>query len=161
MIEVVDATEAHGAYIADRLRKVDREELALFTGKTPQEEVSETLIMSTFKWAVLVDGIPVILMGAAPTWANDADRSRALAVWLFGTEEFKKARPFLLRGVRDYIDKLFSQADVLFNWISSENCDIIKWLEWLGFTVYDADPNDHFAGRARFFQMWGPKNVLC
>lgn len=156
MIEIVDATEAHGEFIAENMRELDRQEAARTSTEPLDVIVREAMGLSTCKWTILVDAVPVLMMGAAPTWVNRENdaKSRAYAVWIFGTEDWPLARRALIRDVPGYIAKLFLDAEVLFGWISSESHDTIRWLSWLGFTVYPPDPKGPRGEETRQFMMW-------
>lgn len=129
MIEIVPATEAHVAPIADAMRVVDKQEAAAF-GHSP--EAALILGMKAGEaWTVLVDGTPHAMFGMVVTSALDGQGQP----WMLGTDEvYRHGRDMLTLG-KHRLDRLFDSIKFASNLVSAANTRAIRLLERWGFVV--------------------------
>ena len=142
MYEVRPATRQDIRYVAERLRKADRLELAAATGLTPLALPFILPLGSTLAW--LVDGRPVCLFGCDPL-----STSMQYAPWMLGTDVIKKHPiAFLRQSLR--ILKGWKDRPMT-NVVDGRNKLHVRWLVWLGFTFHELIP-EYGAQRLPFWR---------
>lgn len=141
-MEVVSLSEVTNAQaaewlvdLAEDLRQSDLDELAATTGEDPAVVLVASVMESSHAWMVIVDDEPICVFGAAP--AEDEG-----IVWMMGSPkmDLPRNRTAILRRSKTYLDILLGVYPRLFNHIDARNLRSMKWLQWLGFNVVDADP---------------------
>jgi hypothetical protein len=141
-ILVRDAIQSDVDHVADHLREADMIELRAAGFTDPAGEVRRGWTGSDWTRSVLVDGVPSILYGVAPTGLRGCG-----SPWMLATDGIRAiTRPFLL-GSRGEVERMRAAYGFLVNQVHQENALSIRWLKWLGFTI-DLEP----AGRdGQFF----------
>ncbi len=124
------------ADLAPRLRQADRDEVWASHRNSPADALSRSLGMSTHAWAGLADGRLVCLWGVCPISLI----SRTGAPWLLGSDDIETYQMAFLRRSRPFVDEMLGVYTVLTNWVDDRNRVSMRWLRWLGFNLFPAQP---------------------
>lgn len=131
MPQVIQATEAHCAELAPKLREVDVREIAATNPTlTPLEvlrksvEVSEAFAVVDSEGCLAVFGLRNLGNRVGVPWMLCSDRF------------FEKHSRKFIKQCKYYVNYMASGYRYLFNQISVENLVCQRWLTWLGFTIH-------------------------
>ena len=132
----------HDCYvIAENMRKEDRQEVLAYGGGEPLEAMVSGFIHSDDPRTVLVGDEPVAMFGSGIVEEGVG------AVWLLGTDGIKDIKVQFLRESKYWLNQLYEDYDLLFNFVDERNEVHIKWLKWLGFTFLKRHENFGFENR--------------
>lgn len=149
LIAIIPADISHAATIAERMRDEDVAEVWASSRSTPLDAITHSLSQSVEAWTATVDGRPEVIFGVA-----DVNILTAMgAPWLLGTDAVvKHNRQFLRRSIW-WREKLFSNYETLRNFVHEDNVVSKRWLEWLGFTLFDPMPIGSSGEKFRLFEL--------
>jgi hypothetical protein len=134
--QIDPATSETLAYIAEHMSKADREEVWAASHSTPLEALQKSMDGSSKAWVGLADGVPFCAFGvASSTLLSDVG-----VPWLLGTEDVPKHARVFLRVSKSYIHEQARWHKLLVNYVDARHARAVKWLRWLGFTMYPAEP---------------------
>jgi len=124
-------------FIAQGLRPADRAEVQATIGsEDPFWALFESWEGSTASWLILDDtGLPIGIFGVAPHVVPGLG-----IAWLLGTEGMEREAVSVARQTRGYVAELHRYFPVLWANVDARNELSMRWLEWAGFTITDADP---------------------
>lgn len=115
------------------MRQADREEVLAASGRSPAQALAYSLRKSSVAWTALVNGRPEVMWGV-----GDINVLAGIgAPWLLGTDEVPRYFIHFLRASVGFRDQLLSRYQTLRNFVDDRNAVSIRWLRWLGFTLYD------------------------
>lgn len=119
--------------VARRMRRADREEVWKASGMTPAEALIFSLRKSSAAWTVLIDGRAEAIfgVGAINILAGVG------APWLLGTDAIERNAAGFLRGSVEWRDQLLRHYPILRNLVDVDNSVSLRWLRWLGFSIFD------------------------
>lgn len=123
--EVRTATKQDITFIAERLRKADRQEFTATTGLKPLALPFMLTPHNVKVWTV--DGRPVCMFGID----RISSLQRIYAPWLMGTKDIEKHPIAFLRSAQALVS---NQVGRLMNVVDARNTLHIKWLKWMGFS---------------------------
>jgi len=126
--------------LALRMRGIDKLETRLTNGWSPADAIRNSIQLSTKWWIGTIDGVEEMAVGVAAMpgvsgWG---------APWLLSTDKFMHgatSRDFLRRS-RMFVDECADGYDMLFNIISANNHDSIRWLRFAGFEINKDVPHN-------------------
>ncbi len=96
---------------------------------TPYRALFHSLNNSDKAWTVLIDNVPVGMMGVSkPTLLSTTG-----IPWLLGTEEIVRSPRLFLIHSRNILNQMKKGYKKLQNYISVENTESLTWLKHLGF----------------------------
>lgn len=122
--------------LAANLRESDLREIAATSGARPVEAIERCIARSEHSWTGELDGEPMFIGGITPANFMSARRSP----WLLGTPVLdQNPRPFL-RYCREKMPEIRQFYPHLENFIDARSKRTIDWLQWLGFTIHEAEP---------------------
>lgn len=126
------------AYIAENLRKADRQEVIAATGATSMKEaIAEAVLRSSHCWTgALPDGEPVTIFGVAPV----ALLGSVGSPWMLGTERMFDFPRVLMGEGRRYLTRMLRLYPHLVNYVDARNARSVRWLARVGFTVHEPQP---------------------
>ena len=137
MIWLTLANEGHIEQMLGRVRQADIDEFAAGYSRTPEAAMRTGLKVSSHCWAGIWEGKVVAIAGLRPTsflgdYANP---------WMVGTRDLERPevrRQFLelSKSVLSYMLSLYPHLE---NWVDCRNRMAVRWLKWLGFTIYPAE----------------------
>jgi len=144
-ITICAATQDDVYYIADHMRQADIMELRLSQGHEPSEVVRNHYSDSLWIKCALVDGVPTVLYGVAPSKRPDCG-----IPWLLATDDILKIKKEFIDGSKAEVDLMMGNFRALFNQVHRDNHVSIRWLQRLGFHV-DPTPTGPLQ---EFFNFW-------
>jgi hypothetical protein len=151
-VSAVKATAAHVARIALNCREADRHELWTGWRHTPERALRFGLEQSSHVWTGVANMRPFCMVGVVP----ESVLSGSGRIWLIGTDEILEHQLAFLRRCRPILARMQAVYSTLSNEVAAENESAVRWLEWLGFTLYparpigiDGTPFHHFEWRKR------------
>lgn len=125
-------------FIAQGLRPADRDEIAATVGadQDPFWALFESWEASARSW-LIVDptGLPLGIFGVAPHAAPGLG-----VAWLIGTTELERHGTAVARQTRAYVEQMHELFPTLWANVDARNGLSMRWLEWAGFLIADADP---------------------
>lgn len=87
-------------------------------------------------WAGYINGTPEVIFGAKP----ETILSGVARPWMMGTPVIEDHAMRFLRVSRRIADLWSQSFPYLENWVHADNEKAIRWLQWLGFTLYYPEP---------------------
>lgn len=137
MIEMVEPTRELVTELAPGLRAMDKLEVKLSAGMTPEGALLSSWMTSEYSNVVLVDGRPVAMFGCA-----QHSREPSLGIpWFLGTPEVYDHRFTLIREGRRWIEDMNTIWPTLTNAVYAEHRSSINLMVSLGFHAVDELPN--------------------
>lgn len=134
-LEIIKARYEHIFPVSSGMRAADIQEV-LASGGHPVTSLTKGLDLSTKSWCALVGGEPCLLFGVAPISVISGVGSP----WLLGTDRINEIpKQFLLKS-RVMMDDMLRSFPRLVNAVDARNTLSIRWLKWLGFTIYPSLP---------------------
>ncbi|RCL00940.1 MAG: hypothetical protein JSC189_001033 [Candidatus Tokpelaia sp. JSC189] len=153
-VGVVRADPDHIGAIGDNIRKADRDEVMALGGLSPHQALDYSLKKSHCAFTWLIDDVPVAIFGV-----GDINVLTCVgAPWLLGTKRIEKHWRVFLRGSRHWCHQLFKSYRLLRNVVDDRNDVSKRWLEWLGFTLFEPRPLGQDGEMFRVFEM---RNSRC
>ena len=150
MIQVVSpATVDHALSMMGRVRQVDLDECSACTSGTIEDALRTGIAVSDQTWAGVEDGVVICVCGVAPV----ADMPGSGAVWLVSTNEMESAPRQFLRLSRKVLRSMLDIYPHLWNFADSRNVKALRWLQWLGFTIYEPIPYGPYGFPFHLFEM--------
>lgn len=124
-------------HIAANLRPADLDEVKATIGdEDPFWALVESWDQSTLAFLILDDtGLPIGAFGVAPHAAMKVG-----IAWLIGTPGIEAAALSVARQTKQFVQELQDIYPVLWANVDARNDLSIRWLEWAGFNMIDADP---------------------
>jgi hypothetical protein len=148
-ITIVSAGHDHIATIAARMRQADVDEVWASSRSTPHHALMSSLDQSQQAWTALFDGQPEVMFGVADLNILTSTG----APWLLGTDAVVTHRRQFLRRSVWWRGKLLERYEVLKNFVHDDNVLSKRWLNWLGFTLYDPAPTGVRGEMFRLFEL--------
>ena len=132
-IAIIEARPSHIRTIASRMRAADREEVFAASGRSPLSALCFSYRHSSLAWTALFDGRPEVMWGV-----GDINILTGIgAPWLLGTDAVEKNFRGFLKISRNWPAQLLSRYTVIRNLVDARNTVSLRWLEWLGFRLYE------------------------
>ena len=125
-------------HIAQGLRPADRDELQAMGANhvDPFWPLFESWENSAATWLILDrTGLPIGVFGVA---AHSVPKLGM--AWLMGTEGIEREALSVARQTPGYVADLHRYFPILWANVDARNELSMKWLEWAGFQIADADP---------------------
>ena len=146
-IAIIEARASHIRQIAGRMRQADRDEVFAASGRSPLSGLSVSYRHSSLAWTALFDGRPEVMWGV-----GDINILTGIgAPWLLGTDAVEKNFRSFLKISRNWPAQLLSRYGLLRNFVDARNAISLRWLEWLGFQLFEpVEINGH---SFRLFEM--------
>ncbi|OWV77215.1 hypothetical protein ATY76_04560 [Rhizobium sp. R339] len=119
--------------VARRMRRADRDEVWKASGMTPVEALSYSLRKSSAAWTVSIDGRAEAIFGVGAI----SILAGVGAPWLLGTDTIERHAAGFLRGSVEWRDQLLRHYPILRNLVDVDNRVSLRWLRWLGFSIFD------------------------
>lgn len=133
---VVVALEAHAMALAPRVRKADAREVWASHHYTPENALLTGLHMSQEAKAGMADDEVVCIFGVVqPTLLSTYGMP-----WMLASDALVYHSRAFLRRNRAYVQQISDKHALLLNFVDARNTIAIRWLEWLGFDLEEAQP---------------------
>lgn len=136
------------AHLAANLRPADREE-ALASGSTDVlSRLEKSVALSLDACVARVDGDAACIFGlGAGSLLSGVARP-----WMMGTPAVEANARIFLRSNKVVVNDWASRFD-LENWVDARHTVSVRWLQWLGFAVYEPEPFGPFKLPFHRFEM--------
>jgi len=139
MIEIVPADTGHVRAIVPNLRDADKIEVYAQSGQSAGIALLASVSVGKSETA-LMDGEPVAMFGVSPLSVV----TRSGVPWLVGTGKLLDIPATFARVSRAEVNGWMEKYDYLINHVDARKSVSIRWLQWLGFTIHDAEPHGPF-----------------
>lgn len=133
---IVAAEPAHIAEILADARQADVDEVAAASGQTLAEALRDGLERSRVCWTGFADDRVLCMFGVSPV----PDWDGVGVPWMLGTNAIEEHAPGFLKRARGVLDQMRERFPVLLNYVDARNATAMRWLQWMGFTIHDAEP---------------------
>ena len=130
------ATAKDAIIIARNLRREDALEAEALAGVSPSVLMKKSFSNSMESWVWVKDDEPGAIWGVA----MDSIIGGTAQIWLVSTPVVDRYPIEFLRSSRKVLEVLQTRYPVLENWVDARYVKCIRWLEWLGFTMGEAEP---------------------
>lgn len=135
-VDIISANAEHAAHIARYIRDSDRAEIMASSGLEPMEALNASMLWSSMIWTGRIDCEPVCIFGVGGPYLIGG-----LGIpWLIATDKVMTAKFQFLSLNKIYVRQMLGVYTVLKNYVDARNTDSIRWLEWIGFQIMDAEP---------------------
>jgi hypothetical protein len=132
----VPTTDAHVTYVAERMRSCDVQEVWAASNHTPLESLRESVAITEKPETILVRGVPAAICGV-----SKIPGVPGIGVpWMLGTGAVETAPLAFGRLCREWIARKKAKWPVLVNYSDARCEKTHRWLEWLGFRLFDPTP---------------------
>lgn len=118
-------------FIADNMRPEDAEEVMAMNHYTPFEAMSLSVKNSAFAVVVVIDDIPVTMLGLVIGSAVTGMGSP----WLLSARQALNHRRKFIELAPDIVDEMLQICPKLVNYVHVKNRLSIRWLKRIGFIV--------------------------
>jgi hypothetical protein len=120
-------------FLSDNVRDDDRKEALIFTNLHIDEifKITPNILEESFVWEV--DNKLIAMYGIA-RWDNHN------IIWLLATNEFDKYKIIFRKDCKKVFNEMMKKERHVYNYVLAESKKVVRWLEWLGFTVYAPEP---------------------
>lgn len=131
------AEEGDIPLLAPDVRQPDVEELWASSHLTPYEALKMSFLVSRDTCFVgLVDGAPFCMFGVrTPTLL-----SNVAVPWMIATKDIELCSRGFLRASKEIVRLWSDQFSLMQNYVDARNTVSIRWLQWIGFSVYYPKP---------------------
>lgn len=148
-ITIRPTTEEDIAEIASRMREADRIEVWAASRKTPDEALRYSLEKSSLAMTGVINGVPEVMFGAGDL----SILTRTGAPWLLSTDAVRLNKRAFLQYSVEWRGQLLQRYDILRNVVDDRNTVSKRWLQWLGFRLFDPMPIGKGGEMFRLFEM--------
>lgn len=124
-------------YLAENLREADKAEILALDGSKPKEGLKTCIEGNTELWVITLDNNPVMLYGLKAVLPEDDSEGLGGQIWALGTDAVFDYPRKLTTLSKKIISTWFTTYDFLFNYVWEGNGKHIKWIEKMGFTVFE------------------------
>ncbi len=134
---LVPATFERLNAVAQNMNTKDAAEVWALAHRTPFEGLRMSEDYSVNATAVLSpEGVVLCAMGVA-SYSLLASVGQP---WFLGTCDVPRHAKALLRSSRSWVEHMQNNYDVLENMVDARYAEAVRWVKWLGFTVYPSKP---------------------
>lgn len=138
MANIVFIKPIHGdlRYIAENLKQSTRKEIVGLTGPNILAELEHCFQTSEVAVECRIDNVPVAAFGIIRTNPFVPEG----VVWFVTTEDTQKNKIYTAKQSKKVMQSWLHDWERLYNWVNEDNKQTIKWLIWMGATVYPPEP---------------------
>lgn len=126
----------HVASLATRCRPEDAREFWCASGQTPGHALMDGF-RSGSAMCGLADDLPLCAFGVS---SASLLGGKTGVPWMIGTVDLDRHAAGFLRRCRPVVESMFSEFEVLSNYVDASNVRAIRWLKWLGFEFGQPEP---------------------
>ena len=117
------------------IRKENLDELQMDDKLDIQGVMHWCLLNSVTALTGIIDGEPVCIFGVVAASATEGQP------WMFGTSLIDKHAVAFLKASRAVVGRLLDEWKLLRNWTDVRNTRGLRWLKFMGFTIFPAEPH--------------------
>jgi len=135
-VEIREVEEGDIAILVRNMREHDKQEVNAATRMGIRNAVKTSVKLSSYSKTGLVNDELVCMWGVCPISLISGSGSP----WMLGTDLIKEKQRIFLRRSKPWLDDIRKDYRYLENFVDERNVLSIKWLKWLGFEIYEAEP---------------------
>lgn len=121
------------AFVAANMRQSDVDEVWAAKHASPQHALMSSFLSSRdISFTGLANGEPVLMFGVVPPSPLGA----VATPWALGTNALREHFREFVRRSKPVVETISLMFPVLENYVDARNIDAIRWLQWVGFSVY-------------------------
>lgn len=128
MYEFTKPTKKDAAYIAENLKQNNRQEVLAAIGSNALTDILRSMEASDMLGCFKHNGVPLAIYGVIP----DSVMGGTGIAWLLFSAEAMQHRQVVGRYTKRGLRAIMAKYGLVYNWVNTENTDIIRWLKWLG-----------------------------
>lgn len=132
-IRIAWASDAQ--FIGENMRLDDVIELRA-GGSEPVAATVDAFALSRWCRVATIDGVPAVIWGVC-----DSGEAGIGVPWMLATKEFSRIGKRFALGCRNQVEDMKRGYRLLGNRVYAKNHLSIKWLQWLGFDLGEAEPD--------------------
>ena len=133
---IVPTSEDYVKELSLSMRKPDVEEIWAAGHLTPKQAIFLSLGVSSNDGTALVNGKVMCMFGVGML----SILSNIGVPWMLGTSLMDEHAHHFLRKSRKWINKVKEEYPLLINYVDARNVMSIRWLKWMGFKMFPAEP---------------------
>lgn len=134
-IQVRESSVTDIAYLKNRLRQGDIDEIWASNNLTPVEALTYSYYLSRVCLTVVKE-VPVGMFGIVP----DPDNQEKALIWMLGSTDLDKVARYVIKNTKEFIEGFLESYSTLYNHVDIRNKKAIKWLKYLGAEIEEAAP---------------------
>jgi hypothetical protein len=131
-----NVTDEHIKELSETMQKEDKDSIEALTNKSIYESLKASVDNSIESTVWLVDNKVAAIIGISQTGLL----SDKACPWCICSDEIKKFPKLFLRGSWIWTQAALKRYKWLENIVDARHKRSIRWLKWLGFTIYPAVP---------------------
>lgn len=128
-VEIRTSTLLDAESLKTRLKPADVRELALANGNTPEKALWDAYYFSSVCLTAHLRGNPLLMFGLNQPVLTDASSA---VIWLLGSADVATVSRKFIRLSRQFVQHFLQTHETLYNFISVEHEESIRWLKRLG-----------------------------
>jgi hypothetical protein len=130
------AKAVHVAYVANRMRAADKDEVLASSGLAPFQALMQSVAVSDMLWTGFNTDAPICVFGVR----TESFMEGIGIPWMLGTDEMSVCKRDIVLKSTVIVESMLTRYRRLHNYVDARNKASIRWLRWLGFTIYDPVP---------------------
>lgn len=152
--EVIPTTVEHVIELAETMRQEDRDEVWASAHFTAWDGLVSSIRYTDEPLTALADGVVLCIFGVGKRTLI----SRIGYPWMLSSNAVPQHLRTWARGSKVAFNYLTRNVDYMENYVDARYTSAVRWLKWLGFTVYPPEP---FGKDQLDFHLftWGRDNV--
>ena len=136
MLLVTSTIPEHIADLSITMQDMDKESILMLSGKSPFDGLLDSVANSLETQSYILDGEIVAIAGInkltlLSPWA---------CPWLICSDKAHKSPRQFMSITKRWVEEKLEENKWLSNVVYAKHKKSIRWLEWLGFTLYPAKP---------------------
>jgi hypothetical protein len=135
--------------MAPIMRPNDIEEVWAAGACDPLTGLKLSIASSLYAWSWFVDGVPVCVFGVGSLSLLGGEG----VPWLLSSTLVERHWVPFLRHYKPFLRQMCDDFTCLANYVDARYALAIRWLRWMGFTVYPAEPYGPFGMAHHRFEM--------
>lgn len=124
-------TKDHIEELATTMRQADKDEVWAAGNRSPKEALTRAVDASEWSVTGLANDKVIVIFGAL----RPSLMSNKAAPWALVSDNVVDYVPMFLKLSKLFISRLYSEYDVLYNYVDVRNTAAIRWLKWLKFDL--------------------------
>ena len=136
MHEVVPVQEWHIEELSSTMQKEDKDSCWALAHLSPEQGIRLSLKNAVESYTWLADGKVGLIFGVN----KHSLLSHKAHPWLLASDLVQEHPRVFLRGCKEWINSAVTKYEWLDNYVDARHIRSIRWLQWMGFTIYPAEP---------------------
>ena len=127
----------HYTAMVNRIHEGNHREAWALYHISAEEGLYQSIEASQEVWTGILDDLPIAIYGLSRDGSLLSDRANP---WLICSEDIDMAPVSFLKGFKRSLPYMLGQYRILENYVDARNTQVLRIVEWAGFTVYPPKP---------------------